>query len=295
MNKFYGTGIALVTPFKTDGSVDHSGLKNIIDYVISGGVDYLVSLGTTGEAATLDAAEKKAVWKTTVEHTAGRVPLIAGIGGNNTSAILNELKEFDIDGFDAILSVSPYYSKPSQEGIYQHYKAIAETSPLPVLLYNVPGRTSMNMSAATIIRLAHDLDNIIGVKDACGNFDQFSQILRDKPDDFLLISGDDGVALPLVSMGAAGVISVIGNAVPDAFSTLIRMALSGKFEEARPLHLNLIEFTNLAFIEGNPAGVKSALKLLGKCEDILRLPLVRVSEETRTRIEKELRKIGLLS
>lgn len=293
MNKFYGTGVALVTPFKADGSVDHSGLKNIIDHTISGGVEYLVSLGTTGEAATLSSDEKKAVWETTAEHTAGRVPLMAGIGGNNTAEVLKDLKNFNSRGFDAILSVSPYYSKPSQEGIYQHYKAIAEASDLPVMLYNVPGRTSMNMTADTTLRLAHDFKNIIGTKEASGNFDQFGKILRDKPEDFIFISGDDGVALPLISMGSAGVISVIGNAVPGIFSEMIRMCLAGRFTEAMPLHFSLIDFTNLCFVEGNPAGVKCALKLMDICSDTLRLPLVNVSSSTRELIGTELRKLNL--
>lgn len=295
MNKFHGTGVAIVTPFKADGSVDHSGLKKIIDYIISGGVEYLISLGTTGEAATLSSDEKKAVWNTTVEHNAGRVPLIAGIGGNNTAEVIRDLKKFESKGFDAVLSVSPYYSKPTQEGIYQHYKAISEASELPLILYNVPGRTSMNMSADTTLRLAHDFKKIIGIKEASGSFDQFNKILKDKPEDFLFISGDDAIALPLIAMGAAGVISVIGNALPEIFSTMVRMCLDGKFIEAQPLHYSLTEITNLFFAEGNPAGVKAALKLLGICGDELRLPLVHVSAETARLIQTELQKLNLIS
>lgn len=295
MNKFHGTGVAIVTPFKADGSIDHSGLRKTIDYIISGGVEYLVSLGTTGEAATLSGDEKRAVWDTTVDHIAGRIPLIAGIGGNNTAEVILDLKKFESKGFDAVLSVSPYYSKPTQEGIYQHYKAIAEASDLPVMLYNVPGRTSMNMTSDTTLRLAHDFKNIIGTKEASGSFDQFNKILRDKPEDFLFISGDDALALPLISMGAVGVISVIGNALPEIFSTMVRMCLDGKFIEAQPLHYSVTEITNLFFAEGNPAGVKAALKLLDICGDELRLPLVNVSTETNKLIQAELLKLNLIS
>lgn len=295
MNKFHGTGVAMVTPFNTDGSIDHSGLKNVIDYIISGGVEYIVSLGTTGEAATLSSDEKKEIWEATAEHTAGRVPLIAGIGGNNTAEVVSDLKKFDSKAYDAVLSVSPYYSKPSQEGIYQHYKAVAEASELPVLLYNVPGRTGMNMTADTTLRLAHDFKHIIGTKEASGSFDQFNIIIRDKPEDFLFISGDDAIALPLISAGAVGVISVIGNALPGILSTMVRMCLDGKFIEAQPLHYSLIEFTTLCFAEGNPGGVKSALNLLNVCQDNLRLPLVKVSSDTTSKIEKELKRLHLIA
>lgn len=294
MNKFHGTGVALITPFKSDGSVDYSGLKKIIDYTISGGVEYLVSLGTTGETATLSSEEKIAVWETTVEHTAGRVSLIAGIGGNNTAKVIHDLKNFKSTGFDAVLSVSPYYSKPTQEGIYQHYKAIADVSELPLILYNVPGRTGMNMTADTTLRLAHDFKNIIGIKEASGNFDQFNTIIRDKPEEFLFISGDDALALPLISMGAVGVISVIGNALPGILSTMVRMCLDGKFIEAQALHYSVVEITNLFFAEGNPGGVKSALKLLNICDDHLRLPLVNVSPETKELIQAEIHKLNLI-
>ena len=294
MNKFHGTGVALVTPFKSDGSVDHSGLKKIIDYTISGGVEYLVSLGTTGETATLSNEEKIAVWETTVEHTAGRVSLIAGIGGNNTAKVIHDLKNFKSTGFDAVLSVSPYYSKPTQEGIYQHYKAIADVSELPLILYNVPGRTSMNMTADTTLRLAHNFKNIIGIKEASGNFDQFNLIIRDKPEEFLFISGDDALTLPLISLGAVGVISVIGNALPGILSTMVRMCLDGKFIEAQALHYSVVEITNLFFAEGNPGGVKSALKLLNICDDHLRLPLVNISPETKELIQAEIDYLNLI-
>jgi len=284
MNKFYGTGVALVTPFTTDGEVDFKGLENLINHQINGGVEYLVSLGTTGESATLSKDEKKAVWEFTAEKVDGRVPLMAGIGGNDTREIAEAVKKFDIAGYEAILSVSPYYNKPVQEGIYQHYKAIAEASALPILLYNVPGRTGSNLAPETTLRLASDFKNIFGVKEASGNFDQFNQILKDKPADFLFISGDDSVTLPMIAMGGAGIISVVANAIPRQFSDMIRLCLEGKFKEAQPLHYKLIDFTNLMFSEGNPAGVKAALKHAGICSDTLRLPLVSVSNGTSEKI-----------
>lgn len=278
----------MVTPFNTDGAVDYDGLERLINFQIDGGVEYLVSLGTTGEASTLTKDEKKSVWKFTKETVASRVPLVAGIGGNDTLSVVDSIKKFDIAGFDALLSVSPYYNRPTQEGIYQHYKAIAEASELPVILYNVPPRTGGNMTPETTLRLAHDFDNIIAVKEASGNFDQFNQILRDKPSDFLFISGDDAVTLPLIAMGAAGIISVAGNAIPRIFSDMIRLCLANKFEEARSLHYKILGFTNSIFMEGNPGGIKSALKHLGVCKDTLRLPLVNVSEATALKIKQEL-------
>lgn len=294
MNKFHGTGVALVTPFNTDGSVDFDGLRNVINHIIEGGVDYLVSLGTTGETATLTADEKKAVWEFTAETNNGRVPLVIGIGGNNTREVTGQLKQFDNSNYDAVLSVSPYYNKPTQEGIYQHYKAVAEASALPVILYNVPGRTGSNVAAETTLRLAHDFKNIIAVKEASANFDQFNRIIRDKPEDFLFISGDDPITLPMIAMGAVGVISVVGNALPAIFSTMVRMCLAGNFIEAQPLHHSITEITGQFFAEGNPAGVKAALKMLGVCGDSVRLPLVNVSNGTADNISRELRKLNLV-
>ncbi|ATP57327.1 4-hydroxy-tetrahydrodipicolinate synthase [Pedobacter ginsengisoli] len=291
MNKFHGTGVALVTPFNADGSVDFDGLKNLINYLIEGKVEYLVSLGTTGEASTLNKDEKKKIWEFTAEINNGRLPLVAGIGGNDTRAIAQNIKDFEVSGYSAILSASPYYNKPTQEGIYQHYKALSESSSLPILLYNVPGRTGSNVSAHTTCRLATDLNNIIGIKEASGNFDQFNQIMRDKPADFMLISGDDPVAMPMISLGAVGVISVIGNALPKQLSDMIRLCLAGDFAKALPLHLSLIEFTRLMFVEGNPAGAKAALKHFGVCDDNLRLPLVKVSQGIREAIIAESKKI----
>lgn len=255
--------------------------------MIDGKVEYLVSLGTTGEASTLSKDEKKKIWEFTAEINNGRLPLVAGIGGNDTRSVANNIKEFDIAGYDAILSASPYYNKPTQEGIYQHYKYLSESSDLPIFLYNVPGRTGSNMTADTTCRLANDCKNIIGMKEASGSFDQFNQIMRDKPKEFLLISGDDPVALPMISLGAVGVISVIGNALPKQLSDMIRLCLQGDYTTALPLHLNLIEFTRLMFAEGNPAGAKAALKQFGICEDHLRLPLVKVSDSLRQQIIQE--------
>ncbi|WP_158795215.1 4-hydroxy-tetrahydrodipicolinate synthase [Pedobacter sp. L105] len=277
MNKFHGTGVALVTPFNADGSVDYDSLKKLINYQIDGKVEYLVSLGTTGESATLNKEEKKKIWAYTAEINNGRLPLVAGIASNNTAEVIEHIKGFESEGYDAILSASPYYNKPTQEGIYQHYKAISESTDLSVLLYNVPGRTASNVSAETTCRLATDFKNIIGTKEASGSFDQFNQIMRDKPEDFMLISGDDPVALPMISLGAVGIISVVGNALPLQFSDMIRLCLKGDFKAAQKIHLQLIEFTRLIFAEGNPAGVKAALKYFGVCGDQVRLPLVPAS------------------
>jgi 4-hydroxy-tetrahydrodipicolinate synthase len=290
MNKFYGTGVALVTPFQTDGQVDYEGLKILIDYMIDGGVEYLVSLGTTGESATLTKEEKQKIWEFTAEVTDGRAGLVAGIGGNNTHEVVEQVKNFSVKGYDAILSASPSYNKPSQEGIYQHYKAIAESSPLPIILYNVPGRTCSNMTAETTVRLAKDFKNIIAIKEASGNFDQFNHIMRDKPEGFMLISGDDPVAFPMIALGAVGVISVIGNALPRHLSDMIRKCLKSDFVGALKEHLDLIEFTRLMFADGSPAGVKTALKELGICGDTVRMPLVQVNATIATQIKTETKK-----
>ncbi len=295
MNKFQGTGVALVTPFNADGSVDYNGLKNLINHLIDGGIDYLVSLGTTGETATMTKDEKKKVWAYTAEINNNRLPLVAGIGGNNTLAVGEDIKAFDATGYSAILSVSPYYNKPTQEGIYQHYKYLAEVSPLDLILYNVPGRTMSNMSPETTCRLAHDFKNIIATKEASGSFDQFNQIMRDKPEDFLLISGDDPITLPMIALGAAGIISVVANAIPKQFSDMVKQCLAGDFKGAVPAHLGLVEFTRLAFAEGNPAGIKAALKHLGVCGDTVRLPLIKASSDLEKSIMNEIEKISQLA
>lgn len=292
MNKFYGTGVALVTPFNADGSVDFDGLEKLINYQIEGKVEYLVSLGTTGESSTLNKEEKKKIWAFTAEINNGRLPLVAGIGGNDTAAVISSIKDFDSTGYDAILSASPYYNKPTQEGIYQHYKAISESTDLSLFLYNVPGRTASNVSPETTCRLAADFKNIIGTKEASGNFEQFNQIMRDKPEDFMLISGDDPVALPMIALGAKGVISVIGNALPLQLSEMIRLCLKGDFASAQPLHLELIEFTRLAFAEGNPAGIKAALKYFNVCGDQVRLPLVSATASLNEQLNQQLQKLA---
>lgn len=292
MNKFHGTGVALITPFNTDGSVDYPALERLINHLVNGGIDYLVSLGTTGETTTLSKDEKKKVWEFTAEINNGRLPLVAGIGGNDTLNVAADIKAFEASKFSAILSVSPYYNKPSQEGIYQHYKYLSEISPLPIMLYNVPSRTGINMAPETTCRLAHDFKNLIGIKDAAGSFDHFNQLMRDKPKDFMVISGDDPAALPLMSMGAAGVISVIGNAFPKQFSDMIRLCLKGDFQKATPAHLSLLEFTRLCFAEGNPVGVKAALKQMGICDDGVRLPLVKASENLNTLISQQLKELN---
>ncbi|MCR8557956.1 4-hydroxy-tetrahydrodipicolinate synthase [Mucilaginibacter sp. BJC16-A38] len=291
MNRFYGTGVAIITPFQADGQVDYEALGKLINYLIDGGVEYIVSLGTTGESATLSSDERKQIWKYTSKAVNGRVGLVAGLGGNNTLELVEQIKAFDATGYDAILSASPHYNKPTQEGIYQHYKAIAAVTPLPIILYNVPSRTGSNISAETTVRLAKDFKNIIGIKEASGNFDQLNQIARDKPEDFLLISGDDPISLPMIALGGVGVISVVGNALPRQMSDMIRTGLAGDFKSALKPHLDLIDFTRLMFVEGSPAGVKTALKHLGICGDTLRLPLVQVSENIAAKIIAETKRI----
>ncbi|WP_184545203.1 4-hydroxy-tetrahydrodipicolinate synthase [Mucilaginibacter sp. FT3.2] len=287
MNIFYGTGVAMVTPFHADGNVDYDGLRNLIEHLIDGGVEYLVSLGTTGESATLSEAERKQVWAFTAEVVNKRVGLVAGIGGNNTHEVVEQVKSFNTAGYDAILSSSPHYVKPTQEGIYQHYKAIAQQAKLPVILYNVPSRTGSTISAETTVRLARDFKNIIGIKEASGNFDLFNQLMRDKPEGFLFISGDDPVTLPMMALGAVGVISVIGNALPRQLSDMVRLLLNNDYNGAHKAHYSLIEFTRLMFADGSPAGVKTALKHLGICGDTVRLPLVQVGHTTAEAIVKE--------
>jgi 4-hydroxy-tetrahydrodipicolinate synthase len=295
MNIFYGTGVAMVTPFHADGQIDYDGLRNLIEHLIDGGVEYLVSLGTTGESATLSEAERKQVWAFTAEVVNKRVGLVAGIGGNNTHEVVEQIKSFDINGYDAILSASPHYNKPTQEGIYQHYKAIAHNTKLPIILYNVPSRTGSTVSAETTVRLAKEFKNIIGIKEASGNFDLFNQLMRDKPEDFLFISGDDPVTLPMMALGGVGAISVIGNALPRQLSDMVRLLLNNDYKGAHEAHFNLIEFTHLMFTEGSPAGVKTALKQLGICGDTVRLPLVQVSEKTADVIAGELKKLAAVA
>jgi 4-hydroxy-tetrahydrodipicolinate synthase len=284
MEQFKGTGVALITPFTSNGEIDLDALKRLVNYQVDNGVDYLVVLGTTGETATLDSDEKELVKASVVKYNNGRLPLVIGIGGNNTLAVTKELQEGNLQGFSAVLSVSPYYNKPSQEGIYQHYKMIAEQSPLPVILYNVPPRTGSNVLPATVFRLAKDFKNIIGIKEAAGDFEQVLELLKNKPDDFLVISGEDKLALPLVLAGGSGVISVIGQGLPKAFSEMVRLGLKGDCKEAFSIYYALTESIDLIFAEGNPSGIKSMLKSLKISESFVRLPLVVVSTDLQQKI-----------
>ena len=283
-NKFKGVGVAIITPFKDDMSVDYDALKRIVNFNIENGTDYIVISGTTGESATITPEEKIEIVKTIKLANNNRVPLVLGIGGNNTTQIINEINRTDFSGISAILSVSPYYSKPTQEGIYAHYKAISETCPVPIIMYNVPGRTSSNMLPDTTISLARDFNNIIAVKEAGNNMSQYLWLLKDKPDDFLIISGDDDLALPVTLAGGSGVISVIGQAFPKNFSKMIHLGLEGKAIEAYKLHFDLMEITSLIFSENNPAGIKSVLKSLNLCNDTVRLPLVEASSSLHDKI-----------
>lgn len=284
MQQFTGTGVALVTPFKADKTIDFDGLERLVRYQIDNGIDYLVISGTTGESATISTEEKAAIVKFVANVNKGALPLVLGIGGNNTAAVVAELQSADLSQIDAILSVAPYYSKPTQEGLYQHFKAVAEASPKPVIVYNVPGRTSKNMEASTTLRLANDFDNIIAVKEAGNNVQQYLELLKNKPADFSIISGDDDLALNVVLAGAAGVISVIGQGFPKAFSSLINLGLEGKNKEAYDIHFRLMEVINLIFAENNPAGIKAVLKALGICSDEVRLPLVKASAQLQEEI-----------
>jgi 4-hydroxy-tetrahydrodipicolinate synthase len=285
MQAFIGTGVALVTPFKKDFTVDIEALKRIVNYVIAGGVEYLVVLGTTGEPATLNKDEKELVIKTIIEANNGRLPLVLGVGGNNTYGVVKEMKNRDMSQFSAILSVSPYYNKPTQEGVYQHYKAIAEASPLPIILYNVPGRTASNMAPQTVIRLANDFKNIIGIKEAAGDLVQAMKLIQDKPKDFLVISGDDMIGLPIILAGGSGVISVIGGGYPAEFSQMVRFGLQKKVDEAYSLHYKIMDSIDLIFEQGNPGGIKEIYKSLGMSENVLRLPLVNVDETLAKKID----------
>jgi 4-hydroxy-tetrahydrodipicolinate synthase len=286
--RFRGLGVALVTPFRPNGGIDYAGLERLLEHQITGGVDYVVSMGTTGESVTLTKDEKKQLLATTVELVRNRVPVVLGVGGNNTAEVIDTLGGFEMDGVDGILSVSPYYNKPTQEGIYQHFKAIAQVSLRPIILYNVPGRTGSNMSAETTVRLAKDFKNVVAIKEASGNLDQMSMILKHKPKDFLLISGDDTLTLPAIAIGGVGVISVIGNALPAETSALVHAALKGDLTTARKEHLRLIEIINLLFAEGNPGGIKYVLNALGICGDHMRLPLVNISEATEKKLYQAL-------
>ena len=284
MNKLIGTGVALITPFKSDFSIDHQALTSIVDFNISNGVNYLVISGTTGESVTVTAEEKRAISQTVIAANKGRVPLVIGIGGSNTTAVVAELKSTDLSEFAAILSVAPYYSKPTQEGFYQHFKAIAEATDTPIILYNVPGRTAKNIEASTILRLATDFETIVAVKEAGNNMDQYLDLIKNKPTDFLVISGDDDLVLGVTLAGGSGVISVIGQAFPKEFSKMIQLGLEGNEDASRALEARLMPVINLIFEENNPAGIKTVLQALEFCGNTVRLPLVKASAQLEEKI-----------
>ncbi|WP_251967712.1 4-hydroxy-tetrahydrodipicolinate synthase [Parabacteroides sp. AD58] len=288
-----GMGVALITPFKEDESVDYEALGRLVDYLLQNGADYLVVLGTTAETPTLTEEEKKKIIELVVTKVRHRIPIVLGVGGNCTKSVVDKLKNDNFEGIDAVLSVVPYYNKPSQEGIYQHYKSIAQATDLPVILYNVPGRTGVNMTAETTLRLAREFKNIIAVKEASGNITQMDDIIKNKPKDFNVISGDDGITFPLITLGAIGVISVIGNAFPREFSRMVRLALAGDYESARTIHHRFTELFSLLFIDGNPAGVKSMLSMMGFVENRLRLPLVPTRIVTYEKIRHVLHELSI--
>ena len=292
MQSLIGTGVALVTPFKQDFSIDTEALKRIVNFSIDGGIEYLVVLGTTAENATLSPDEKELVIRTVIEANNGTLPLVLGVGGNNTAKVVEELKTRDLSAFAAILSVSPYYNKPTQEGIYQHFKAVAEASPIPVILYNVPGRTASNMLPSTVLRLANDFENVVAIKEAAGDIVQAMQLLKDKPKDFLVISGDDMIALPMVLAGGSGVISVIGQGFPKEFSEMIRLGLNRKVDEAFKTQYLLAECIDMIFEQGNPAGIKEVFLSLGISENTVRLPLVNVDDSLAKRIDEFVKKVN---
>ncbi|USD25287.1 4-hydroxy-tetrahydrodipicolinate synthase [Flagellimonas marinaquae] len=291
MEQFVGTGVALVTPFKDDFSVDANALAKIVEYNIQGGTDYLVVLGTTAETATLSPADKQLVVDVVVRTNAGRLPLVLGVGGNNTMAVVKDLQMLDLSDFDAILSVSPYYNKPTQEGIYQHFKKIASTSPVPIILYNVPSRTGSNMLPETTLRLAKDFPNIVAIKEACGEMAQIDKIIQQKPEGFLVISGDDSTALPTVLAGGSGVISVLGQGLPSLFSEMIQLGLDGSAKKAFQIHHTLSPLMGQIFEEGNPAGIKSIFEHKGICTAAVRLPLVEASQNLKEKINNSLKKL----
>lgn len=291
--KLRGMGVALITPFREDDSIDFDALVRMVDYLLQNNADFLCVLGTTAETPTLSEEEKKLVKQTVVERVNGRIPILLGVGGNDTRSLVRQLKTDDFTGIDAILSVVPYYNKPSQEGIYQHYKAIAEATALPIVLYNVPGRTGVNMTAETTLRLARDFKNVIAIKEASGDIAQMDDIIKNKPSHFDVISGDDGITFPLITLGAVGVISVIGNAFPREFSRMTRLALQGDFQNALLIHHRFTELFKLLFVDGNPAGVKSMLNAMGMIENKLRLPLVPTRITTFEAIRKVLSDLNI--
>ncbi len=292
-NKFKGLGVALVTPFKSDSTIDYEALLKLVEYQIAGGIDFLCIMGTTAETPCLSAQERHELKEILVERVAGRVPILMGCGGNCTAAIVQELQNGDWHGIDGVLSVCPMYNKPSQEGLYQHFAAIAKASPVPVVLYNVPGRTGVNMTAETTLRLARDFENIVAIKEASGNITQMDDIIKNKPEHFDVISGDDGITFPLITLGAVGVISVIGNALPLEFSRMVRLALRGEYDAALRIHHKFTELFKLLFVDGNPAGVKAMLHAMGLIENQLRLPLVPTRLTTMEQISQILKDLHI--
>ena len=288
MKRFKGTGVAIVTPFKNDSSIDFAALGRVINHIIAGGVNYIVAMGTTGESVTLSKEEKKAIISYVVEAIDNRVPLVAGIGGNNTQEIINLVRHSNLTGVHGILSVSPYYNKPSQKGLFQHFKAIATSSPLPVIIYNVPGRTCSNISSDTCLELAHECENIIAIKEASGDITQIMRIIKSKPENFGVISGDDMMTLPIIAAGGIGVISVLANAFPAQTSEMVNLSLKSNFKSAREIQFRFLEMIELLFIDGNPSGVKAMLNIMNLCQNSLRLPLVPVSRTIFPRIQKEI-------
>lgn len=287
-NKFSGMGVALVTPFKKNKEVDFEALQRIIDYQLLSGTDYIVALGTTAETPTLEEKEREEIVRRVVKQVDGKIPIIMGVGGNNTAKLVHTLNTFDFTGISAILSVTPYYNKPTQEGLFQHYRALSEASPLPIILYNVPGRTGVNLLAETTLRIARECENVIAIKEASGNMEQINRIIADKPEGFSVISGDDSMTLPIIKAGGIGVISVLGNAFPKQFVQVVHSALNGSMKEAEKDAAVFSEMIRLLFVEGNPAGVKCMLHEMGFIENVLRLPLVPVSDETAVCIRKEM-------
>jgi len=288
MKSLIGMGVALVTPFNADGSVDYQSLVDIVEFNINNGTDYLVISGTTGESVTISKDEKLKISNTIIKTNAGRLPLVIGIGGNNTASVINELNFTDLNQFTAVLSVAPYYNKPTQEGLYQHFKAVANACPIPLILYNVPGRTSKNMEPSTTLRLANEIENIIAIKEAGNNLDQYMELLRRKPKDFLVISGDDDLVLDVVLSGGAGVISVIGQALVNDFSKMIHFGLKGNKKISKEIEKKVMPLIKLIFEENNPAGIKALLQNIGLCNDTVRLPLVPASEQLKKKIANTL-------
>lgn len=288
-NIFRGLGVALVTPFATNGDIDYKALENLVEYQLDNGADFLCILATTGETPCLSSEEKKELTTFIKSVVKGRVPILKYCGGNYTAAVVEEIKESDWQGIDGILSICPYYNKPSQEGLYQHFKAIAEVSPRPVVMYNVPGRTGVNMTAETTVRIATDFSNIVGIKEASGDLEQIDEIMKRKPNNFEVISGDDALTFPMIVSGAVGVISVIGNALPKEFSRMIRLEFNGEFEAARKIHHQFTELYKLLFVDGNPAGCKALLSDMGMIENVLRLPLIPTRIETKQKMNEILK------